>query len=92
MWLSACPQHVLDVQDPGADTTTGLWASARGRVTEEAISGVVKVGNGLFLAAKGLRSGRSSGPHLGDREAPAEGSSCCAMARMHVAQPALFFQ
>lgn len=48
-------------------------------------------GNRLFLAARGWGGGRSSRPHLGECEAPAEGSSCCAAARMRAAQPAPFF-
>lgn len=42
--------------------------------------------------SRGLRRWKELQSHLGDCEAPAKGSSCCAMARMHVAQPALFSQ
>lgn len=48
--------------------------------------------NRLLLAGRAWGGGRSSSSHLGECEAPAKGSSCCAVARMHVAQPALLFQ
>lgn len=57
-----------------------------------AISGVVTVEELAVPGSRGLRRWKELQSHLGEREAPAEGSSCCTVAHMHVTQPALFFQ